>query len=667
MEPLESWDVTHFRRLEAAWGAFVTARSLPAQVDPAVVRSWQRCAPRLNPEAAPFFKRVPDHALNRRLTSLQRLIEAAKPEMEDMYQAIEGSRTLVLLTDASLCLLEMVGHPATARRAASLGIRPGLYWSETSLGTNAFALAHREGRPVVVAGAEHYLRWFHQQFTAAAPIHTADGRMVGIVGLLGPLASGSAYVGGVVLGAARAIEASMGRLDFTEQLLRQEGALQAVLDAVAEPVILWDLRGQITHLNAPAAQCLGVEQRAVVGRPLEEQVVLPAGVWERLRQGHAVGEVALRRPGSQEMGPGRGALRGRALPLLFGPDERPRLFLLILREAGRLRPAAPGPRAERPPELAGFSPYAQRIRKLVEAAQRGQGPVVVEGEFGLSRETVARLIHQGSERRYGPWVALNCSGLAPGDLVAALAGTRAGPGQPRTGGLLAMAQGGTLFLDSAELLPEEAQRLLLVLLQRKHLPSGGGLGDVRVMVGITQPLRELVRRGSLRKDLAVALDCFAVDLRPLRERRSDLPAIIRAVLERHAAAGLPRATLSAEAEELLLRHPWPGNTTELAHVLEQAVLVARDGVIRPHHLPQELRHHGLDLGPARVKSVEEAELETILQAGWATGGRVTQMAALLGISRTTVWRRLRKAGIHPSFFKTGHRADGLPVHEDVAP
>src|SRR5690606_7510066 len=152
------------------------------------------------------------------------------------------------------------------------------------------------------------------------------------------------------------------------------------------------------------------------------------------------------------------------------------------------------------------------------------------------------------------------------------------------------------------------------------------------MVGITQPLRELVRRGSLRKDLAVALDCFTVDLRPLRERRSDLPAIIRAVLERHAAAGLPRATLSAEAEELLLRRPWPGNTTELAHVLEQAVLVARDGVIRPNHLPQELRHHGLDLGPARVKSVEEAELETILQAGWATGGRVTQMAALLGIS-----------------------------------
>jgi len=553
--------------------------------------------PRLNPEAAPFFKRVPDHALNRRLTSLQRLIEAAKPEMEDMYQAIEGSRTLVLLTDASLCLLEMVGHPATARRAASLGIRPGLYWSETSLGTNAFALAHREGRPVVVAGAEHYLRWFHQQFTAAAPIHTADGRMVGIVGLLGPLASGSAYVGGVVLGAARAIEASMGRLDFTEQLLRQEGALQAVLDAVAEPVILWDLRGtdhppERSGGPVPGRGAAGGGGAAPGGAGGPARGGLGAASPGPCRRGGCLAPSRL--PGD---GPGRGALRGRALPLLFGPDERPRLFLLILREAGRLRPAAPGPRAERPPELAGFSPYAQRIRKLVEAAQRGQGPVVVEGEFGLSRETVARLIHQGSERRYGPWVALNCSGLAPGDLVAALAGTRAGPGQPRTGRLLAMAQGGTLFLDSAELLPEEAQRLLLVLLQRKHLPSGGGLGDVRVMVGITQPLRELVRRGSLRKDLAVALDCFTVDLRPLRERRSDLPAIIRAVLERHAAAGLPRATLSAEAEELLLQHPWPGNTTELAHVLEQAVLVARDGVIRPHHLPQELRHHGLDLGP----------------------------------------------------------------------
>src|SRR5690606_12259723 len=120
VEPLESWEVTHFRRLQAAWGAFVTARSLAAQVDPAVGRSWRRCAPLINPDVAPFFHRQSEHALSRRLTSLRWPIEAAKPVIEDMYQAIEGSRPLVLLTGASSCLMETVEHQATARRAASL-------------------------------------------------------------------------------------------------------------------------------------------------------------------------------------------------------------------------------------------------------------------------------------------------------------------------------------------------------------------------------------------------------------------------------------------------------------------------------------------------------------------------------------------------------------------
>lgn len=671
MQPMGPWEASNLRRIEEGWGAFVASRTVPKNVDPVVARSWLRCAPRLNPEGVPPFKRVPAQHLPARFKSQERLIEAARPEMEDVSQAIEGSQALVLLTDASLCLLETVGHPGTERRAASLGIRPGLYWTEASLGTNGFALAHREGMATAVAGAEHYLRWFHGLFTAAAPIHNGDGRVVALVGLLGPVAEGSAYVAGVVLGAARAIEASLGRLELFEHLTQREATLQAVLDAVSEPVILWDAGGQITHLNAHAAQCLGAERRAVVGRPVEEQVELPAGAVERLREGHAIGEVAARRPARPGHGGTEilGELRARLMPLSFGADGRPGLFALILREAGRPRQGGPVPSAEVPPELAGLSPYANRIRNVVEAAQRGRGPVVVEGEFGLSRESVARLIHLGSERRFGPWVSLNCSGLAPDDLLAALTGPRVNPGQSSAGGAIQMAQGGTLFLDSAEMLPEAAQRVLLVLLQRgKPLHVSGPPGDVRLMVGITKPLRALVHAGIFRKDLALALDCFAIDLRPLRERRSDLPAMIQAILERHASAGLPSVTLAPEAERLLLQYSWPGNSTELAHVLEQAAVLARGGVIQPHHLPHDLRHKSLGASAsARVKSVEEAELETILQAGWATGGRVTQMAAVLGISRTTLWRRLRNAGIDPSVFKKGDRSDPWTFTEDVAP
>lgn len=670
MQPTWSWEGSNLQRFQAAWETFVASRRMPLDTDPVVARSWLRCAPRLNPEGPPPCQRVPVSHLPDRRNSQRRLIEAARPEMEDVYQAIEGSRALVLLTDASLCLLEVVGHPAAQRMAASLGITPGLYFTENSLGTNGFALAHREGMPVAVVGAEHYFRWLHGLFTAGAPIHGGDGRVVGLVGLLGPAADGAPYVAGVVLGAARAIEASLGRLDLFDQLTQSEAVLQAVLDAVSEPVVLWDAGGRITHLNAHAARCLGVERRAVVGRPVNEQVELPAGALERLREGYVLGEVAARRrsAGSAEQEQ-VGELRARVKPLGFGADHRPVLFALILRESARDRDAASIPPADMPPELAGLSPYAQRIRKIVEAAQRGRGPVVVEGEFGLSREAVARLIHLGSERRFGPWVSLNCAGLAGDDLVAALAGRVSNSSLPPARNPVVMAQGGTLFLDNADMLPEEAQRTLLALLQPGHsLHLAGPAFDVRIMVGISKPLRALVHSGLWRKDLALALDCFTIDLRPLRERRSDLPAIIRFVLDRHAAAGLPRSTLSPDAQHLLLEYGWPGNTTELAHVLEQAAASAGGSVIQPHHLPPGLREQarGMRL-PTRVRSVEEAELETILQAGWATGGRITQMAALLGISRTTVWRRLRDAGIHPSVFKEKPRPDWIPLTEDVAP
>ena len=281
-------------------------------------------------------------------------------------------------------------------------------------------------------------------------------------------------------------------------------------------------------------------------------------------------------------------------------------------------------------------------------------PVMVLGESGTGKEIVARALHANGSRRGGPFVALNVAAV-PGELLESelfghLRGAFTGATQAKEG-LLQAASGGTLFLDEVAEMPLPLQAKLLRAVQEGEIRRVGDtrtLGvDVRYVCATHRDLRTAVAEGRFREDLFFRLKVLTVRVPPLRERREDILPLFRAL---NARERRPASGLSAAAESALLAYPWPGNVRELGNAVKHGCALARGGTIELSHLPEELQPGGAAPvdppgpggGPTRLDDVERSHVLRVLDR---CGGSPNEAARLLGIGRTTLWRKLRRWGV----------------------
>jgi transcriptional regulator with PAS, ATPase and Fis domain len=275
--------------------------------------------------------------------------------------------------------------------------------------------------------------------------------------------------------------------------------------------------------------------------------------------------------------------------------------------------------------------------------------VLVRGESGSGKELVARAIHALSPRRRGPFRAVNCATLSPTLLESELFGHKRGAftGAIRDHrGLFAQADGGTLFLDEVAEMPLDIQaRLLRVLEERTFVPVGGATPvtvDVRLVSASNQALRRAVAEKRFRDDLRYRIRVVPLFLPPLRQRTGDIEALVWHFVERLTARGIGRIDgIARRAMDALVSYPWPGNVRELRN--EHAFIVGEDTVLDVDDLTPELR--GED--PAADEPFAEAawpreERQRLLAALARHGGRRAETASELGISRTTLWHKLKK-------------------------
>jgi transcriptional regulator with GAF, ATPase, and Fis domain len=312
------------------------------------------------------------------------------------------------------------------------------------------------------------------------------------------------------------------------------------------------------------------------------------------------------------------------------------------------------------------SPAMLRIFRMVETLQHSEATVLITGESGTGKEVVARAIHQHSSRNSGPFVAVNC-GAIPADLLESelfghVRGAFTGAIRDRVG-RFELASHGTLFLDEIGDLPPALQVKLLRVLQEHQYQRLGESATrtthARIIAATNVDLKEALRQGRLREDLYYRLCVVPVEIPPLRERREDIPPLSLNLLSRITAQnGLVRR-ISPQAMKLLLDYSWPGNVRELANVIEYAVTVAGRETILPEDLPEELKRPAAEGGPIRsstsraalpgsngqpgetrpTEDIEAATLRSILDAHqW----KRADAARALGISRATLWRRMRE-------------------------
>ncbi len=307
--------------------------------------------------------------------------------------------------------------------------------------------------------------------------------------------------------------------------------------------------------------------------------------------------------------------------------------------------------------ILGSSASMQQVFDLIANASRSDAPVIIYGESGTGKELVAAAIHNISLRKENPYLKVNCAALneslLESELFGHVKGAFTGAFQNRQGRFEA-AQGGNIFLDEIGDLPLSTQVKLLRVLEEKVIERVGDNRsvhiDVRTISATNKNLKELVNSGIFREDLFYRINVIPITIPPLRERRCDIPLLAESFFRKIKLKNSKKIdAISNPAMEVLMHYTWPGNVRELKSALEYSFVTCNGTVIEPHHLPPDVFHNTIQpLQEIETKpSRNEIQKSRLIDALQKTGGNQSRAARILGVSRVTVWNRMKKYGIKP--------------------
>ena len=601
--------------------------------DAIIQESWSRCRDYgLTHQSVPRFDPPAPGDLSALLESRQALVQTTHQEVLPYYGTIlSNSNCLIMLADDQGRLLQSWGDQRFIEPRQAAGFVAGASWLERYTGTNAIGTALSCGQAVHIQHDEHFLKANRFMTGSASPIFDEQRRMIAVLDVSSDSYLPPAHTLGMVKMMSQSVENRLILKLFADQyhLLSFNTSLDN-LDSPWAGLVVFDEQGHVVSANRRADNLLGqpltygaIEQLFDV--PLQQLLNQPDGQPFNLRtSGHFRFHARVRRP---------------ARPAPIKPrDFRPQVAQCTPQE----------------PHLHALSLGDARMDKAIRQAERlleKDIPILVQGETGAGKEVFVRALHRASSRADQPFIAVNCAAI-PAELVESELfgyekGAFTGASQKGHVGLIRKAHKGTLFLDEIGDMPLRVQaRLLRVLQERCVQPLGSSElhpVDVRLVSATNRPLRQDVDSGQFRADLYYRISGLNLELPPLRER-SDKQALFQKLWEQHREPG-QHAGISHEVLELFQHHPWPGNLRQLSSVLRVALAMADDQPIRAEHLPDDFF---LDLPteaplPAHLEP-DDGDLASQYQE---CGGNISYLARHLGLSRNTLYKRLREQGVRP--------------------
>jgi PAS domain S-box-containing protein len=439
---------------------------------------------------------------------------------------------------------------------------------------------------------------------------------------------------------------------------------RALLESISDGLLAVDDNGAVLEANSVACRILGREASDLEGRAVRDLVDDKPPLVSWISRGEQFSSRVITLKTTE----GRVAAMANLQPF---HDERrgPVGAVLTFREmgeVGRLVTRVIGvPRTFTFDDIIGESPVIEKTKELARVAAGTASNILIYGETGTGKEVFAQAIHNASEFAEGPFLAVNCAAL-PRDLIESelfgyVEGAFTGASRKGRLGKFELASGGTLFLDEIGEIPPEVQVKLLRVLQDKAIVRVGGDRtipvDCRLIAATNRDLPAAVSEGHFRQDLLYRLDVISIEVPPVRQRLGDLPLFIQHFLTVHAERNRKVVEgIEPDAMERLIGYHWPGNVREIENAIEHAVALARTRRLRNDDLPAVLTSGGpavdddsdprvpLGLAAAR-RAWEAAQQRLYLEALRAAGGDIPTAAELLGVSRATLYRRLRKHGL----------------------
>lgn len=452
-----------------------------------------------------------------------------------------------------------------------------------------------------------------------------------------------------------------------QKAMERINLLENILDTTFEELGVADVEGRLVYVNKKSADRIGLPREELEGKDVDS--VLRGCLLNKVAStGHSEFAAVPRRgkAGSipVEVTPlyRDGSLSGAVCKSVFNDMSHAEVFLQrfpILKIKSGTKTARSAVDSSRAPftfaDIIGQSPALERVIEKARRAALSSVRVLITGESGTGKELFAHAIHTASDRSASPFVRLNCAGI-PETLLeselfgyeeGAFSGARKG-GKP---GKFELADRGTLLLDEVGDMSIGMQSKLLRILQEGEYQRVGGVetlfADVRIIAATNRDLAQLVRKGLFREDLFYRLDVVALSLPALRERQGDVPLLANAFLQEFSSLlGKPGIRLDENALEILSSYPWPGNVRELRNALESACCLCKNQTISVIDLPYKIQawatgrsQRVADLADCSIRRIEKRAIEETLQL---CSGNKRKAASLLGISRSSLYRRLRE-------------------------
>lgn len=520
----------------------------------------------------------------------------------------------------------------------SVNANHGSLWSERWAGTNAIGTSIVLKRPVQIFSSEHFAYNCHDWVCSSAPIFDPlTGELEGVVNLSTTSDSYHALSMLKTITIANQIERMMYQHYYEAREMLYNLYIEALSKWKNELVLLCDRNGKIIKANRDAH--LYEIASFMVHTAKNHEQIPPSHEWET--------EVILQERPHQAK-----------IKKIYW-YERFIGFLAILEKKERSPSSMTNHRHVAKysfQHLIGQSERFQKAIHIAKVAAESDSNVLITGESGTGKELFASAIHQASRRSEHPFVALNCAAipkdLMPSELFGYVAGAFTGANPKGSMGKFELANKGTLFLDELGDMPLELQVQLLRVIQEQEIVRIGDTKkisiDVRIIAATNKNLPQEIAQGNFREDLFYRLNVMPIELPSLRQRSEDIPSLAEHFIEKLTLKNDhgPYA-ISDEAMEAFIQYDWPGNIRELENVIEHAMNFAGGGVITLQHLPEHLlrrqKQKRLSL-PSAQNPVVQAELDWILSALKRSHMNVTKAAKELQMSRSTLYRKLKKLG-----------------------
>jgi len=604
--------------------------STPLAHDAIIQDSWRRCrAYGLDHQSTPSFDQLPADGVRQLLESQHSLVQTTHQEVLPYYENIlSNSNCLIMLADNQGQVLTSWGTQRFIEPTLARGFSAGASWMERASGTNAIGTALACAQAVHIEHDEHFLKANRFMTGSAAPIFDAQREIIAVLDVSSDSYLPPSHTLGMVKMMSQTVENRLILNLFRGehfQLTFNTGLNN--LDSQWAGLLIFDESGQVLSANRRADNLLGISLSRVLIDSLFKVSLL-----ELLNQPEGL-------PFSLQA-----AGRNRFQCLLKRPKQAPvqaRVFV------DSKKPSAPASTAI---SLKTLHFGDARVEKAVRQAGRlleKDIPLLIHGETGVGKEVFVKALHQASSRSQQAFIAVNCAAI-PAELVESELfgyekGAFTGANQKGSIGLIRKADKGTLFLDEIGDMPLPTQaRLLRVLQERCVQPVGSSElfpVDLRIISATNRALREWVQAGRFREDLYYRIGGLTLELPPLRER-TDKQALFQQLWQQHREP-TQWAGLSAEVLALFEQHPWPGNLRQVSSVLQVALAMAEEQPIRAEHLPDDFF---VDLHvPAPLPTGESLDDSIDLnQRLKALGGNISHLARELGVSRNTLYKRLRQ-------------------------